>query len=80
MKIGQLFIAPTDSRARVEWLCRIVGQFGEFKIKGAIADVRVNRLAEVLGSPTGAPTAFSDSWVEIDLSDARVRLSRSQLG
>ena len=80
VKIGQLSIGPTDSRARVEWLCRTVGQFGEFKVKGAIADMRVNRLVEVLGPPSGAPMAFSDSWAEIDLADARVRLSRSQIG
>lgn len=80
VKIGKLSIGSRDSRARVEWLCRTVGQFGEFKIEGAIADVRVNRLVEFLGPPTGAPMAFSDSWAEIDLADARVRLNRAQIG
>ena len=80
VKLSQLSIVQTDSVARVEWLCRTIGQFGEFKVNGAIADVRVNRLVEVLGPPTGEPMTFSDSWAEIDLADARVRLSRSQIG
>jgi len=79
VKIDGLSIGRTDRCARVEWLCRTIGQFGEFRIEGAIADVRVNRLADVLGPPSGAPMAFSNSWIEMDLVDARVRLSRSQI-
>lgn len=80
VKIGNLSIGSADSSTRVEWLCKTVGQFGEFKIEGAVADVRVNRLAEFLGPPTGAPMALSESWAEIDIADARVRLSRSRIG
>ena len=80
VKIGNLTIGRADSRARVEWLCRTVGQFAEFKTERSLASVRVNRLVEVLGSPTGQPINYSDGWIEIDLADARVRLSRSQIG
>jgi len=80
VKIGNLSIGRADSRARVEWLCRTVGQFAEFKVEGALAAVRVNRLIEVLGPPTEQPINYSDGWAEIDLADARVRLSRSQIG
>ena len=80
VKIGNLSIGRADSRSRVEWLCRTIGQFAEFKVEGALAAVRVNRLVEVLGPPTGKPINYSDGWVEIDLADVRVRLSRSQIG
>jgi methionyl-tRNA formyltransferase len=79
VKMHELSIGQNDHRARVEWLCRTIGQFGEFRIEGAITDVRVNRLADVIGPPSGAPKTFSDNWIEMDLFDARVRLSRSQI-
>ena len=80
VKRSQLSIASIDSLKRVRWLCQTVGQFAEFKIKDAAFDVRVSRLAGVLGRPTGAPMAFTDGWAELDLADARVRLSRSEIG
>jgi folate-dependent phosphoribosylglycinamide formyltransferase PurN len=79
MKSSRLAILRSFPLERVRWICSTIGQFSEFHIEGTPVHVRINRVAEVLGPPTGAPDSLTDRFAEVDIADARVRLSRSRI-
>jgi methionyl-tRNA formyltransferase len=77
LRLSELAIDPaTDTLRRVGWLCRTIGQFATFAVAGSPRPIQVNQLLETLGPPTGAPVEFGLNTADVDLVDARVRLTR----